>query len=183
MASHHPRRIAGRILLETRRFRVEELTEEGPDGRLWQRQLVRHPGAAVVVPVLDDGSVVLVEQHRTSADRVLLELPAGVLDGDEAPERAARRELLEETGYEAARWTALASCFAAPGLTDERFHIFLATGLTPGTARPEVDEWVSVRRCGADELETLLARGAIEDAKTLLGLLLARRRGAWGVPT
>jgi len=143
------------------------------------REVVRHPGAAVVVPMLDDGRVVLVRQFRYAAGETLLELPAGKRDGNEDPAACAARELAEETGFAAARLEYLAGFFTAPGFTDEFIHCFLASGLRP-VAGPgqDADEELELRFVTLDEARRLIASGEIRDAKTIVGLLLyATRRG------
>ncbi len=137
------------------------------------REVVRHPGAAVVVPVLDDGRVVLVRQFRYAAGETLLELPAGKRDGNEDPAACAARELAEETGFAAARLEYLAGFFTAPGFTDEFIHCFLASGLRP-VAGPvqDADEELELRLVTLDEARRLIASGDIRDAKTIVGLLL-----------
>ena len=145
------------------------------------REVVRHPGAAVVVPVLDDGRVLLVRQFRYAAGETLLELPAGKRDGDEEPAACAARELAEETGLCAGTLEYLTGFFTAPGFTDEFIHCFVASGLTPATgAVGEADEeLLELLPVTLDEAHGLIACGEIRDAKTMIGLLLyaARRAG------
>ena len=147
-----------------------------PDGREATWEIVHHPGAAAVVPVAADGSVLLVRQSRHTVTTRLLELPAGKLDHDgEDPADCARRELVEETGYRCGSLVGLGSVLASPGFSDERIHLFLATDLTL-VGRPEVTdegddieiEWVPMA-----DAERAVREGRIEDAKTALGILLA----------
>ncbi|HEX6315171.1 MAG TPA: NUDIX hydrolase, partial [Gemmatimonadaceae bacterium] len=118
-----------------------------PNGRTGRLELIRHSGAAAVLPFLDEPNdlqarVLLIRQFRYAADRFLYEIPAGRLDAGEAPMDCARRELLEEAGYSADRLVPLGGFFTTPGFIDEFIHLFLASGLTSGTASPEVDEFI-----------------------------------------
>jgi ADP-ribose pyrophosphatase len=170
---HSERVFAGRLL----NLRVDRVAL--PNGRETTREVVEHPGAVAIVPLHDDGRVVLVRQYRHAVGRSLLEIPAGTLDqGEESAEAAAARELQEETGYRAARLTPLATFYPAPGFATERMTVFLATGLTDGDPGQMEDENITVEMVPLAELPALLARGEIADAKTLVGLLLARDAAA-----
>ena len=139
--------LAERPLLAGPVSSMVELDVEGPDGAKFRRQVVRHPGAACVVPLLDDGRVVLVRQYRASIDELLLELPAGKLDvAGEAPEAAAARELEEEIGKRAGKLERLARFYNTPGFTDERGILYLATELSDGSAAPHGPEEPRVDR-------------------------------------
>jgi ADP-ribose pyrophosphatase len=140
-----------------------------------EREIVEHPGAVAVVAVDKDGRVALVRQLREPARKELLELPAGGLEPGEEPLDCARRELGEETGLHGGEWRELASFYTTPGFCRERMHVFLATGVEEGEARPRDDERMEVVRCSRSEIEAGL--GSIEDAKTLAGLLLYLRLG------
>ena len=147
-------------------------------GRETTREVVEHPGAVAIVPLLPDGRVVLVRQYRHAVGRVLLEIPAGTLDQPgESEEGAVARELEEETGYRAARLTPLTTFYTAPGFCTERLTVYLATGLTRGEQNPAHDEAITVELVALDDIPTLLARGELGDAKTLVGLLAARDAG------
>ena len=158
---------SGKILnLEVDRVRL-------PNGHVTVREVVRHPGAAVVVPVLPDGRVVLVRQYRYPAGRVLLELPAGKLDAGEDPARCAQRELGEEIGMSPGRLTPLGRFFTTPGFSDEVLYMFLAEDLTAlEGASPDDDEFLEVSIVARDELMEMARGGRIDDAKTLAGLFL-----------
>lgn len=143
-----------------------------PNGRIKDREIVRHPGAAAMVPLLDDGKVVLVRQYRHAVGEFLWEIPAGTLEADEDPLGCARRELVEETGYEATRLDELAEILPAPGYTDERIHIFLATGLTSVGQKLEDDEVLEHQPIPFDTALEMITNGKIQDAKTIAGLLL-----------
>jgi ADP-ribose pyrophosphatase len=138
--------------------------------------MVRHPGAAAVVPFLsdphdDDPQILLLKQYRYAAEQFLYEIPAGRLAPNEAPAECASRELLEETGCTAERMTPLLSFYTTPGFTDERITAFMATGLTRGEARRETDEFITVEVRPLSEALELIRTGEIPDAKTALSLL------------
>ena len=147
-----------------------------PDGSTGTLEMLRHPGASAVVPFLDDpGSadprIVLIRQFRHAAEGDMWEIPAGRLDPGEEPEACARRELREETGYSAAECRRLVTIYTTPGFTDERIHLFLATGLRAGDHAREADEFVEVHEVRWSEALRLLENGQISDAKTLSALL------------
>lgn len=169
------RRIGGRRLYSGRILRLEVDNVRMPDGVETIREVVRHPGAAVVVPLLADGQVVLVRQFRYPAGRVFLEVPAGKLAwGGEDPLACARRELEEETGFCAGSWRTLTAFFSAPGFTDERMHCFLATDLEPGGNRKlDEDECIQVVTVPLTEAIERVHAGELEDGKTIIALLLA----------
>jgi len=152
-------------------FRVTEDEAADSSGFEIRRAIVRHAGSAVMMAVEDD-RVLLVRQFRLPAGKEMWELPAGKMDGDETPLAAAKRELAEETGYSAAEWTLLASYFPTPGYVEEKMHLYLATGLTKGTATPMDDERIEMRWFEADELRAMIESGEMDDGKTLIGFLL-----------
>jgi len=147
-----------------------------PNGVIKDREVVRHPGAAAMVPLLDDGNVVLVKQHRHAVNNYLWEIPAGTLEPDEEPVACARRELIEETGYEANNFDKLTEILPAPGYTDESIHIFLATGLNAVGQKLEDDEILTVQPTPFDKAIEMIKTGEIQDAKTIVGLLLTSLR-------
>jgi ADP-ribose pyrophosphatase len=138
--------------------------------------VVRHIGSAVMMAVDGKKRVLLVRQYRLPADKYLWELPAGRLDAGEKPLQAAKRELKEETGYQARQWSLLASFWASPGFVQERMTIFLARDLTAGEATPMDDERIEARWFKRKELAHMIACGQIEDAKTIVGFLTWRHR-------
>ena len=156
----------GRVF-ELRHDRVAE-----PDGVETVRDIVVHPGSVVVLPVFPDGTALLIRQYRHAAGRYLWELVAGSMDHPgESAASAARRELIEEAGYTARHWRKLLDYFPSPGLLSECMHIFLATGLTAGTAQPEDDERIEPKRFRWPEIERMIRNGAICDGKSVAGLL------------
>lgn len=135
-----------------------------------EREIVDHPDVIGVVPVLEDGRIVLVRQYRISAGRVLLEIPAGGIDEGETPEEAARREMVEETGYRVGALERLSGFYTSPGYTVEYMHLFLATDLRPGQPTESTDEIEVVEMPPAEVLQHL-TDDEMADAKTQLGLL------------
>jgi ADP-ribose pyrophosphatase len=151
-------------------FEGKLVTVEVEDGM----EIVRHPSAVAIVAVDSGERVVLVRQERPAVGGPLLELPAGKLDPGEEPLAAAKRELREETGLHGGEWAEVAAVYASPGFTDERFHLFVATGLAEGEAEPDEGEELEIVRVPAAGIPGLLQD--VEDAKTLAGLLLYLRR-------
>ena len=141
-----------------------------------KRSVVRHAGSAVILAVDDQKRVLLVRQYRLPAEKYLWELTAGRLDPGEKPLRAAKRELKEETGYTARKWSKLASFFVSPGFVQERMTVFLAEDLQAGEATPMDDERIEARWFKRKELAEMIATGEIEDAKTIVGYLTWRYR-------
>lgn len=134
-----------------------------------KRSVVRHAGSAVMMAVDDKKRILLVRQYRLPADAYLWELPAGKLDAGEKPLQAAKRELVEETGYKAKTWTKLASFFVSPGYVQERMTIYLAKDLTPGEATPMEDERIEAKWFKHKEVAKMIDSGEIDDAKTIVG--------------
>ena len=144
-----------------------------PDGRAVTLEVIRHPGAAAVVPVHDDGSVTLVHQYRHAGGGMHYEVPAGVLEPGEPPEQCARRELAEEAQLTASRLEPLGPIHTTPGFTDERIWLFKATGLGVSPAQPEDDEYIRLVRLPVEEVLAMIRDGRITDAKTICALFLA----------
>ncbi len=150
-----------------------------PDGSTGTLEMIRHSGAAAVLPFLDDPAtpdprVVLIRQFRHAADDWILEIPAGRLDAGEAPSACAARELAEETGFVAARLEPLTTIYTTPGFTDERIHLFLGSGLTAGAHRREPDEFLELRAMRWSQVITKVRSGEILDAKTLTAILFVQ---------
>lgn len=163
--------VSRRVVYSGRVFKVQLDTLIEPEGAKVERAVICHRGSVVLVPILDDGRVVLVRQYRHAAGKFLWELVAGTLERGELPLAAAKRELLEETGYRAASFKRVASFFPSPGFLAERMHLFECRGLKAGTPRPESDEAIECRAFSLNVLRKMVRTGGIEDAKTLIGLL------------
>ena len=170
-----PKILSSQKVFEDRVFNVTVDTVS--EGELtYQREVVHHNGSAVIVPIFDDGTVALVRQYRHPAVRYLLEVPAGTLAKGERPEIGAARELKEELGLVAARLEKLSEFFVSPGFCEEKMWVYLATELSEGEQALEDDEIIDVVRLPiADALE-MITSGEIEDAKTIIGLMLAAPR-------
>lgn len=168
------------LLLVTSRFRVVRTSQPTSSGPPRRREIVRHPGAVVILPLVDDDHVCLIKNFRVTAGRKLIELPAGTLEPPEPPADTARRELSEETGFEAADWQFVQTFYLSPGILDERMHLFIARGLKPGAPHREAGEEIDNLIVPWGTALEWVATGQIEDAKTLVGLLLGAqlaRRG------
>jgi ADP-ribose pyrophosphatase len=149
--------------------RRDEVLE--PTGVRTTREVITHPGSVVVMPVLPDGRIILIQQYRHAARQFLWELVAGRMDPGESVRQAAVRELIEETGYRAKRLRVFLDLFPTPGFLEERMYILLAEGLKLGEAEPEEDEKIVVRAFTRAELEKMIQRGVLRDAKSIAGLL------------
>jgi ADP-ribose pyrophosphatase len=158
-------------LLRTPRFTVQRVKRRLADGRVKQREVIRHVGSVVILPVVDDRQICLIRNYRVAVDQPLIELPAGTLEVGEPPRECAERELIEETGYRAGRLQHLTSFFAAPGILDELMHLFLATELTAGPPQREAEEEIENLLVTWDQALTMIQTGEIRDAKTIVGLL------------
>ena len=163
------------IVYTGRRIRVALDTSTAPDGSTIRRDMILHPGAVVILPVLDAEHVVLLRNHRFVVNETLWEVPAGTREPDEPLEECAKRELLEETGYRAAKWRSLGFLYASPGVLDEKLHLFVAEELTAGEAKPEADEDLQAVTVRFDEAIRMCLAGEIKDAKTITALLLWER--------
>ena len=144
-----------------------------PNGKITTREVMRHPGAAAVVPVTEDGNVILVRQFRYPFARVMLEIPAGKLDPGEDPLACARRELTEETGYEASEFVSLGVFYPSVAVMDEQIHLYLARGLTFRATNPDADEFLNVEQRPLKELVDLILQGGAPDGKTQAAVLKA----------
>lgn len=142
----------------------------------YTREVVHHPGSAVILPAFDDGTIALVRQYRHPAVKYLLELPAGTLNDKERPEEGAARELEEELGMVAGKLEQLSEFFVSPGFCEEKMWLYLATDLTATAQRLEADEILEVVRVPIDRALQMITEGEIEDAKTIIGLMLAAPR-------
>jgi ADP-ribose pyrophosphatase len=170
--------VASRRAYSGRVFDVDVDTVRFPNGQNGELEMIRHPGAAAVVPVLtadgsDDPQILLIRQYRYAADGPIWEVPAGRLEKGESPEACARRELLEEAGATAKRWDALTTIYTTPGFTDERIHLFTARDLevNPQETRREADEFMEVKPVSVRRAIEMIRDGEIVDAKTVVAVL------------
>ena len=180
-----PKLISSKLAFQGRVFNVFTDTLQEPNGHRHIKDVIRHNGSVVMLAVDErknpaDPDVILERQYRHAAGQYLIELPAGSREPGEAPLAAAKRELIEETGFHARRWTMLIRYFASPGFLGEWMQIYLARDLREGTARPELDEQIDVLRVPLSQAMRMIAEGKIHDGKTIIGLSLydaARRDG------
>jgi ADP-ribose pyrophosphatase len=166
---------SSREVYQCRLFRVTEDEAVDPkSGFTIKRSVVRHAGSAVMLAEDDKKRILLVRQYRLPAEKLLWELPAGRLDPGETPLVAAKRELKEETGYRARKWTRLASFWVSPGYVEERMTIYMAQDLVAGDATPMDDERIETRWFTRREIAEMIRTRKIEDAKTMIGYLLRK---------
>ena len=165
--------IKSEVVFEGNLLTVRRDTVELPNGKHATRELIQHPGAVAVVPIRNDGKILLVRQFRYPVDQLTLEIPAGKLDPGEEPEACAKRELEEETGYKAKKLQLLSSILTTPGFTNEVIHLYLAEDLVLAEQCPDEDEFIDVEVFTKEEIRKMIENGTICDAKSLLGRLLA----------
>lgn len=147
-----------------------------PDGTDHVREIVGHRAAVAIIPILDNGRILLIRQYRYAVASHCWELPAGIIEAGEKPRQAAKRECLEETGYRASKLTGLGWFFSSPGFSQERIHLFLATGLSySGGQQLDQDEFLTVTVMDYQRTLTMIEKGQIRDGKTIIGLLLAKK--------
>lgn len=164
-------RIDGRLAYDGQLLKLQEDTVRLPDGKLTRREWVRHPGAVVMIALLDDHTVVLERQYRYPLQRHFLELPAGKIEAGEAPLATAQRELREECGYEAANWRHFSTLHPCIGYSDERMEFFLARNLREVGRTLDDGEFLEVVPMALADALRLVAAGEITDIKTVVGLL------------
>lgn len=167
--------VSSKELLRTPIFWVTEDDAVDPGGFEIKRAIVQHEGSAVMMPVDEKGRILLVQQYRLPARQYLWELPAGRLDPGETPLKAAKRELEEETGLKAKKWTKLAFFYPSPGYVAETMTIFVAEDLQQGEAKPMEDERIEVRWLKPAELDAMIREGKIQDGKTMIAFLSWQR--------
>jgi ADP-ribose pyrophosphatase len=166
-----------KVVYEGKIISVENWQVRLPDGREAFREVVKHPGAAAIVPIDKDGFVTLVRQHRVAIDRMTWEIPAGKLNYvGEDPYNCAVRELEEETGLRAGRWELLTRVDTTPGFCTERIALYIATDLTQHEAHTDEDEFLKIKRIPLREAVDQVMAGKLSDAKTALGILMAFHR-------
>jgi len=169
--------VSGEVVFDGKLLHVHRDVVRLPDGGSATREYIRHPGAVAVVPLLDDGRVLLVRQYRYPHGRDFIEVPAGKLEPGEPPLDTAKRELAEETGYAAAEWTRFGVIHTAVAYTDEGIELFLAKRLTEGTARPDAGEFLENVILPFGEALARVRDGRITDAKTVAALLWVKDLG------
>lgn len=170
-SAKEPQVLGSEIVYEGKVFGIRRDEVIEPTGVRTTREMITHPGSVVVLPVFADGRVLLIQQYRYAARQYLWELVAGRMDGGETPEEGAARELREETGYRAKKFKIFLEFFPTPGFLEEKMHLLLAEGLTPGEAEPEEDEKIVARAYTHRELDEMLRKKKLRDAKTIAGVL------------
>jgi ADP-ribose pyrophosphatase len=169
--------VSSKLVYQGSAFNVHKDTVLEPGGHRNVRDVIHHNGSVVILAIDDsknpkDPDVILERQYRHAAGRFLIELPAGRIEPGEAPLAAAKREMIEETGFRAKRWTILTKYFASPGFLGEWMQIYLARDIREGIATPEADEHIEIHRVPLSEAMKLIADNQIQDGKTLIGLSL-----------
>ena len=176
-------RIDGDIVFDGDFLKVQKDRVTLPDGSTSEREFIRHPGAVVILPVLDDGSILLERQYRYPLDRVFYEFPAGKIDAGEDHLDCAKRELREETGYTATDWRFVCTIHNAIAYSDEHLEIFLARGLVAGESALDDGEFLETMTASVDELLQWVREGKITDVKTVIGSFWLERilSGRWSI--
>ncbi|AKX94287.1 NUDIX domain-containing protein [Neomoorella thermoacetica] len=166
-------RIASERIYEGRILNLRRDRVRLPDGHEASREVVEHPGAVAIIALDNDKNIYLVRQYRYPIERVTLEIPAGKLDSGEEPLTCAQRELAEEVGLAAAEWKPLLTFYSTPGFSNEIMHLFLATGLRSHREKADDDEFLEIVRVPLAEAAAMALRGAIQDAKSIAGIMAA----------
>ena len=169
--------ISSKLAFKGRVFSVHTDTVQEPNGLILKRDVIRHSGSVVILAIDEsknakDPDIIIERQYRHSVGEFLLELPAGRIEPGESPLAAAKREMIEETGFRAKNWKLLTKYFASPGFLGEWMQIYLARDISEGLAQPEPDEQIEIRRMRLSEAMALVRSNAIHDGKTLIGLSL-----------
>ena len=173
-----PNTVNKRVILHTGRsfeFVQENVTLE--NGITVDLEIVRHPGAAAIVPFFKDDTLILIKQYRHAIGDYIWEIPAGTLDAEEAPIDCAKRELIEETGFSATDWAKLGEITPVPGYSDERIYIFQAKELTPAEQNLDTDEMLNVHKVPLTDAVDMVRNGKIQDSKSISGIFFALNRG------
>jgi ADP-ribose pyrophosphatase len=173
--------IAGEMAYDGAFLKVARDQIRLPDGAVTQREYIKHPGAVVILPLLDDGTVLLERQYRYPLHQVFIEFPAGKIDPDESPLACARRELQEETGYTATDWQFICTIHNAIAYSDEHLDLFVARGLTAGPAKLDEGEFLETFSATVPEMLDMVRRGEITDVKTIIGAFWLEKllAGTW----
>jgi len=174
-------KVDGQVAYDGHFLKVSRDRVKLPDGKLTQREYIRHPGAVVILALFDDGRVLLERQYRYPNDRVFIELPAGKIDPGEDPLASAKRELEEETGYTATDWHFVCTIHNAIAYSDEHLDLFLARGLTEGPAKLDDGEFLETFTATIPEMLEMVRRGDITDVKTVIGAFWSEKiaAGTW----
>jgi ADP-ribose pyrophosphatase len=170
-SAEEPQVLSSQMVYEGKVFGIRRDEVIEPTGVRTTREMITHPGSVVVLPVLPDGRVLLIQQYRYAARQFLWELVAGRMDGGETPIEGAARELKEETGYSAKKLKVFLEFFPTPGFLEEKMYLLLAEGLTPGEATPEDDEKIIAKPYTHKQLDEMLRKKKLRDAKTIAGVL------------
>jgi ADP-ribose pyrophosphatase len=176
--THSKDQIASKRVYTGKIVSLDVDTVRFPDGTTGELEMIRHPGASAVLPFLsdpkgEDPQILLIRQFRYAANGYVYEIPAGRLEPGEDPKDCARRELLEETGCHASSVQYLTTIFTTPGFTDEKIHLFMATGVTAGEAKPESDEFMELEPRTLSQALRMIQAGEIQDGKTIVTILYA----------
>lgn len=150
-------------------------TVELPDKKYSKREIVEHPGAVGIIPITEDGSIILVEQYRKPVEKKLIEIPAGKIEINEEPKETAIRELIEETGYKAGKMEYILEFYTSPGFTNEKIYLFLATELEYVEENPGEDEYIQVKKTPIEKLVDMIDKGEIIDSKTIISIYFAMK--------
>jgi ADP-ribose pyrophosphatase len=171
MAKGKARILKSKVLFQGNLFGVRRDEVVEPSGVHTMRDVVTHVGSVVVLPVVEDGKILMIRQYRHATRQYLWELVAGRMDQGESVKKAAARELKEETGYRAKRFTEFLDFYPTPGFLEEQMHLLLAEGLTPGEAEPEEDEKIVSHAYTVEELKRMIRSGRLRDGKSIAGIL------------
>ncbi|NLJ77799.1 MAG: NUDIX hydrolase [Tissierellia bacterium] len=150
-------------------------TVELPDKKYSKREIVEHPGSVGIIPITDDGHMILVKQFRKPIEKTILEIPAGKIEINEEPRETAKRELIEETGYSSNNLEFVLEFYTSPGFSNEKMYLFLATDLSKGEACPEYGEYIEVEKIKIDTLMDRIGKGEISDSKTIISILFCQK--------
>lgn len=174
-------RLDGEVAFDGRFLKVARDRIRLPDGKVTDREYIKHPGAVVILPLFDDGRVLLERQFRYPLGREFIEFPAGKIDPGEDPLACAQRELVEETGYTAARWQFVCTIHNAIAYSDEHLDIYLARGLTAGEAKLDEGEFLEIFTSTVPEMLGMVKAGQISDVKTIIGAFWLEKilNGSW----
>ena len=170
------KRISTKLIYKARLFDLKKVRTRRANGHEFLHDVLFHPGAAVIVPLLSAKEFVLIRQYRTACAKVIWEFPAGTLEKGESPLHCAKREIIEETGYAAKRWAKLGTFYPAPGISTELMHLYLARDLIQRQMSLDQDEFIQRKIVSLKELYRMISKGMIVDAKTIIGFFYYRMK-------